>query len=114
MKTLLINPPWSKEGYYGVRAGSRWPHLEDCGTSAYMPFPFFMAYAAAVLQRAGKPVSVIDACAERLDKNTCFKRSPILVNILQEVPALKLFLNILIRNSAPCGQIFLCVFLVFF
>jgi radical SAM superfamily enzyme YgiQ (UPF0313 family) len=74
MKVLLINPPWSRDGFYGVRAGSRWPHLENCETTGYMPFPFFMAYAAAVLEREGLPVLVVDACAEKLDDDECFKR----------------------------------------
>jgi anaerobic magnesium-protoporphyrin IX monomethyl ester cyclase len=74
MKTLILNPPWAKEGFYGVRAGSRWPHLESCDTTDYMPFPFFMAYAAAVLERAEKPVAVIDACAEKLDGERCLSR----------------------------------------
>ena len=74
MKTILVNPPWATEGFYGVRAGSRWPHLESCDSSDYMPFPFFMAYAAAVLERADKSVMVVDACAEKLDDKTCFAR----------------------------------------
>jgi len=32
----------------------------------YMPFPFLMGYAAAVLQNDGVEVEVIDACAERI------------------------------------------------
>jgi radical SAM superfamily enzyme YgiQ (UPF0313 family) len=39
-----------------------------------MPFPFFMAYAAAVLERAGKQVAVVDACAERLNDEACLSR----------------------------------------
>ena len=74
MKILLLNAPWSGQGLYGVRAGSRWPHLEDSSTSNYMSFPFFMAYAAAVLERSNKCVYVIDACAERLDDHTCLQR----------------------------------------
>jgi len=65
MKTLIGNPPWSTPGFYGVRAGSRWPHLEPNG-SCYMPFPFFMAHAAAVLDRERLPVLMIDAIAERI------------------------------------------------
>jgi anaerobic magnesium-protoporphyrin IX monomethyl ester cyclase len=74
MKTLLLNAPWSASGLYGVRAGSRWPHLEDCATGEYMPFPFFMAYAAAILERAEKRVAVIDACAEKLNDDECLSR----------------------------------------
>ena len=56
MKVQLVNPPWSRPGMYGVRAGSRWPHFED-DRHDYMPFPFLLAYAAAVL-RPGTPVIV--------------------------------------------------------
>ncbi|MCR4317878.1 MAG: hypothetical protein NUW37_16165 [Planctomycetes bacterium] len=44
MKVFFGNAPWRQKGLYGVRAGSRWPHLED-DTANYMPFPFFIAYA---------------------------------------------------------------------
>jgi radical SAM superfamily enzyme YgiQ (UPF0313 family) len=66
MKVLLANPPWLRPGWHGVRAGSRWPHMERA-ESPYSPFPFLMGYAAAVLEQDGVEVEVIDACAERLD-----------------------------------------------
>ncbi|MDI6783603.1 MAG: radical SAM protein [bacterium] len=65
MKVFLGNAPWRKAGFYGVRAGSRWPHFERCG-SGYMPFPFFLAYATAVLDRAKIDVLLIDGIAEEL------------------------------------------------
>jgi anaerobic magnesium-protoporphyrin IX monomethyl ester cyclase len=65
MKVFLGNAPWRKEGFYGVRAGSRWPHFERCG-SGYMPFPFFLAYATAVLERAKIEVMLVDGIAENL------------------------------------------------
>ncbi len=65
MRVFLGNSPWSRPGKYGVRAGSRWPHLEDA-TSEYMPFPFFLAYAAAVLEQRGHEVLLVDGIAERL------------------------------------------------
>lgn len=74
MKALILNAPWTSKNLYGVRAGSRWPHLEEPAATDYMPFPFFMAYAAAVLEEAEKAVTVIDACAERLDDDTCLDR----------------------------------------
>ena len=68
MKILLINTPWYKDGYYGVRAGSRWPHFEKMPDNpaeerSYIPFPFYMAYAAAVLKKDGHNVFVLDAIA---------------------------------------------------
>lgn len=65
VKIFLGNPPWRKPGFYGVRAGSRWPHFEHA-SSRYMPFPFQLAYAAAVLERGGFEVRVVDGCAERM------------------------------------------------
>ena len=65
MKVFLGNPPWRKPGFYGVRAGSRWPHFEH-QSSRYMPFPFQLAYAAAVLEREGIEVRCVDGVAERM------------------------------------------------
>ena len=68
MKIFLGNSPWSKKGYYGVRAGSRWPHFEEEHLE-YVPFPFFLAYAAAVLEEAGFDVLLVDAIAEKIDQD---------------------------------------------
>jgi len=68
MRVLLTNPPWLRPGWYGVRAGSRWPHMERA-ESPYMPFPFLLGYAAAVLEADGHEVVAIDACAERMDRD---------------------------------------------
>ncbi len=73
MKVLLTNPPWLRPGWYGVRAGSRWPHMERA-ESPYMPFPFLLAYTAAVLEADGVDVAAIDACAERMDRETFLER----------------------------------------
>jgi radical SAM superfamily enzyme YgiQ (UPF0313 family) len=66
MRVFLGNAPWKKPGFYGVRAGSRWPHFETADQE-YMPFPFFLAYATAVLEHADCDVLLVDACAEGLD-----------------------------------------------
>lgn len=73
MKILLGNVPWYKNGCYGVRAGSRWPHFEKEG-HRYMPFPFFLAYAAALLEKDGLSVSLVDGAAERLSREDFFRR----------------------------------------
>lgn len=65
MKVFLTNPPWIVDGRAGVRAGSRWPHLKIEDEHDYLPFPFFLAYAAAVLERAGHEVKLCDAIAEK-------------------------------------------------
>ena len=64
IKVFLGNPPWSKPGFYGVRAGSRWPHFE-VETNNYMPFPFQLAYGAALLEQDGIDVLLVDAVAEK-------------------------------------------------
>ena len=67
-RIFLGNPPWSKPGYYGVRAGSRWPHFEEEHLE-YMPFPFFLAYAAAVCERGGFDTLLCDGIAEAIDQD---------------------------------------------
>ena len=58
MKVLFSNPPWwhvaGDRLMSGVRAGSRWPFLQAANARPdefkfgnYLPFPFFMAYAAS-------------------------------------------------------------------
>lgn len=77
MKIFLSNPPWRTdrtESGYGVRAGSRWPHFED-HQSSYMPFPFFLAYAASVLEREKKiQVLLVDSIAENHDVDAFLER----------------------------------------
>lgn len=71
MKIFLANPLYKYgisprlERYY-VRAGSRWPHsgVKLRGRLPhYLPFPFSLAYGAALLMRAGFEVRVMDAVA---------------------------------------------------
>lgn len=73
MRILLVNPPWCKStGEYGVRAGSRWPFTMSAPGPKdlkYIPFPFFLAYAAALLEENdGADVLAIDAIAEGLSE----------------------------------------------
>lgn len=64
-KVFLGNLPWYKPGFYGVRAGSRWPHFET-EVNQYMPFPFQLAYAAACLEQERFPVSLVDGIAGKM------------------------------------------------
>ncbi|MFH1519734.1 MAG: radical SAM protein [Candidatus Omnitrophota bacterium] len=64
LKVLLANFPWQRQGDWGVRAGSRWPHIKDKSENNYLPFPFFLAYATALLRKNNIEVKVIDAIAE--------------------------------------------------
>jgi hypothetical protein len=63
MKVLFANPPWWTKGQSGeiiggIRAGSRWPFTRPSAYApdnfrfgTYMPFPFFLAGAAAWVKR---------------------------------------------------------------
>jgi len=86
MKVLFSNPPWWVKRYAfmgedapasawfsGVRAGSRWPHTNPAHScpgnfvfGEYLPYPFFMGYAATYAARAtGARVSFRDSIALR-------------------------------------------------
>jgi len=72
MKTLLLNTPWYKDDLYFVRAGSRWPHFEKYngdGSYPYMPFPFYLSYAAALLLKNKYDVEIIDGVALHLSQD---------------------------------------------
>ncbi len=73
LRVSLGNSPWSEPGCYGVRAGSRWPHLEQHGAD-YVPFPFFLGYATALLCREGFHARVVDGIAEGLSGETFLER----------------------------------------
>ena len=81
MKLALFNSPWYKETEalkWGVRAGSRWPHMqerpEEGRLPRYIPFPFFLANAAAIAQNAGYEVLLLDAVAEDLSIEASLER----------------------------------------
>ncbi|MBU0634757.1 MAG: radical SAM protein [Candidatus Omnitrophica bacterium] len=73
MKIVLVNLPWKKGNRWGVRAGSRWPHIKDYIEDDYLPFPFYLAYAAALLKENGFEVKIIDAIAEKLPYKKFFQ-----------------------------------------
>ncbi len=72
-KVFLGNAPWNQSGHIGIRAGSRWPHFE-AAVSPYMPFPFYLAYCAALLKKNGFEVLLVDAIAEKLNDEDYFNR----------------------------------------
>ena len=73
-KVLLANLPWQRQGRWGVRAGSRWPHIKDKSEGNYLPFPFFLAYAASLLQKHNIEVSLIDAIAEQIPEDSFIQK----------------------------------------
>jgi len=74
MKIILANLPWKRFGKTGVRAGSRWPHLKGPTEKDYLPFPFFLAYAAALLKQNDFDVELVDAIAERKNYRAFLKQ----------------------------------------
>ena len=79
IKVLLSNPPWKKDkNQYGVRAGSRWPFTQSVTNERsldYIPFPFFLAYATAFLEKEpGVDVNSIDAIAEGLTESEYYEK----------------------------------------
>ncbi|MFC2153925.1 B12-binding domain-containing radical SAM protein [Candidatus Altiarchaeota archaeon] len=94
MKVFIGNAPWIAEGRVGVRAGSRWPYTSPIkrisNLMEYLPFPFFLAYSAAVIERAGVDVSVSDGIAEGLSKEQFIEK------IAEQQPEL-----VLLETSTP-------------
>jgi radical SAM superfamily enzyme YgiQ (UPF0313 family)/glycosyltransferase involved in cell wall biosynthesis len=78
-RVMLLNPPWHSGKRYGIRAGSRWPFTMEMGKAdvlvpAYVPFPFFLAYATAVLKKKGINAVIADAIAEGLSDEEFLER----------------------------------------
>ena len=68
MLVALVNPPWLQDGRVGIRAGSRWSYTVDSlGLDATIPFPFFLAQAAAMLRSEGFDVALMDGVAEQAE-----------------------------------------------
>ena len=78
LRVMLVNPPWRSGKRCGVRAGSRWPLTMDIGNASipgYLPYPFFLAYATAVLKKNGINAVIVDAIAEGLSNEELLERA---------------------------------------
>jgi radical SAM superfamily enzyme YgiQ (UPF0313 family) len=73
MNILIGNAPWYRDGHYGVRAGSRWPHFER-SDARYYPYPFFMGYAGSILEQRGFSVRLLDGVAEKMTEDSFLAR----------------------------------------
>ena len=83
MLVALINPPWLQDGRVGVRAGSRWSYtVESLGRDATIPFPFFLAQTASLLDAHGLGVALMDGVAEKAELD------PYLDRVVQSDPQL--------------------------
>jgi len=69
MRVLLLNPPFKTE-YGRFSRPSRSPAITKGGTLYY---PFWLAYAAGVLEKAGHEVKLIDSCAYRYDRKKTYE-----------------------------------------
>jgi len=77
LRVLIANPPWRVGPRAGVRAGSRWPFtapVNGARVADYVPFPFFLAYTQALVQKEGFAAAIIDAIAEGLDDEAFYER----------------------------------------
>lgn len=82
MTILLANAPTRVPAEHGqerffVKAGSRWPFsIQKPADEAcrYVPFPFSLAYLAALLERAALPVEVYDGVALNVSRETFLER----------------------------------------
>ncbi|MCD6327512.1 radical SAM protein [bacterium] len=113
MRVFLGNSPWRKDGFYGVRAGSRWPHFEKCD-AGYMPFPFFLAYAAAVLEQEKHDVLMVDGIAEGISEDDFLGRAKGLDPevIVLEVSTISIEVDLAfakrMRAACPSAKIVFC------
>lgn len=117
MKICLLNLPWDVNGRKGVRAGSRWPFtsgVDKDGNLQYLPFPFFLAYAASLLKKNSIETYLIDAIAENISNQDLFSKvksyNPSLVVVETSTPSFKNDIKIIraIRNGLYDCQIALC------
>ncbi len=120
MKVALVNLPWAVEGrleLWGVRAGSRWPHLQRRAAPGelprYVPFPFMMAIAASAAAEGGHETLLLDAVAENLSFAAAAARvfdfAPDLLFAEVSTPSLHEDMRLLrkLRESLP-GTVFAC------
>ena len=118
MKTLLVNLPWRRGKLYGIRAGSRWPFMLEPESGkkipGYMPFPFFLAYAAALLEKNNIDVNLIDSLAEGYSDeefiNKAKEYGPEMIVIETSTPSINTDLEWVekLKKEIPSALIALC------
>jgi len=113
LKVLLVNLPWQRGSKWGVRAGSRWPHIkDDLEEGNYLPFPFFLAYSASLLRKNGFKAYLIDAIAEKITEDKLMNHintiSPDLLVVETSTPSLNYDLTLLKKIGNKDFKICLC------
>jgi len=109
MKIAFLNLPWAGDKknpcLWGVRAGSRWPHFQQRPPGhklpRYVPFPFFLATAAAFARNCGHDVVLIDSVAEPSSFESVLERlysfGPQLVFAETSTPSLENDISLLLK-----------------
>lgn len=73
-KVLIADLPWKSKQYAG-RSGMRWAHTSTkTPVLSFRPFPYYMAYCAAVLEKHDHKVCVVDALAEHLTDELFYQK----------------------------------------
>ncbi len=117
MKVVLINLPWFRDGRFGVRAGSRWAFTSLPGPDGnlhYVPFPFFLAYAAALLKKEGHDALLIDGIAHGLSADECLARimfhDPRLVVVETSTPSFRNDISLIegLKQRMPGVKVAVC------
>ena len=121
MKIFLANPPCriqinEGEERYFVRAGSRWPFsvIKKINQSPdYIPFPFYLAYTAAILEKNGHQVIVDDGVAtnqsesEFLEK--VFETKPQIILFETSTPTINYDLELVRKIKNRLDEVVICL-----
>jgi anaerobic magnesium-protoporphyrin IX monomethyl ester cyclase len=111
MNVVLANGPWLEESdKYGLRAGSRWPHVRlKKEQLQYYPFPFYMAGAGAVAKAAGHAVTLRDCIAEGTSSTAFLDElaslQPRVVVLETSTPSIKNDLALAAAVKKACGAV---------
>lgn len=120
MKILLANPPFrikinDKLERYFVRAGSRWPFStikEKDNLPDYIPFPFYLAYTAAILEKKYQVV-VDDGVAINETENEfldiVFRESPNIILFETSTPTINYDLQLAAKIKKKLRSLVICI-----
>ena len=117
MRVILLNLPWRQGNRWGVRAGSRWPFTSEPDEDnyiKYIPFPFFLAYAASLLKSKNNEIKLIDAIALGLDEQMVLDEictySPSLIVVETSTPSFSndMRISLGIKRKISNSSVVLC------
>lgn len=122
MKVLVANPPAQfvlKDGLekYFIRAGSRWPAAtvksREERITDYLPFPFYLAYTAAMLRDQGYDVIAIDAIALNWTQDDfiqyTIREKPDLLLLESTTPTIKHDVEVIRKIRATLPEVTTCI-----